>query len=53
MRLSTDYYPSHIEFYCYSCDQDNPETEVDSIDDDDVRMICRYCGEPTYVRVIF
>lgn len=52
MRLSPDHYPSHIEFYCSTCDDDKLETAVDSIEGDDVRVICPDCGEPTYVRVI-
>jgi len=52
VRLSPDHYPSHIEFYCSTCDEDKPETAVDSIESDDVVVICPQCNESTYVRVI-
>lgn len=54
MRLSTDYYPEYVDFYCASCGLDHINVKVDSIEDDFVRVICRQsdCGEPTYVRVI-
>lgn len=54
MRLSTDYYPEYVDFYCHTCYSDNVSVKVDSIEDDFVRVECRQasCGEPTYVRVI-
>lgn len=52
MRLSTDYYPEYVDFYCYGCDRDLESVKVDSIEADDVRAECPNCGEPTYVRVI-
>lgn len=52
MRLSTDYYPEYVDMYCPNCDRDYGNVQVDSIEDDDVRVICYFCGEPTYVRVI-
>ncbi len=54
MRLSTDYYPEYVDFYCAACGLDHVNAKVDSIEDDFVRVICRQsnCGEPTYVRVI-
>lgn len=55
MRLSTDYYPEYVDFYCVHCGLDHINVKVDSIEDDFVRVECRQasCGEPTYVRVIF
>ena len=54
MRLSTDYYPEYVDFYCPTCGLDHINAKVDSIEDDFVRVLCRQvdCGEPTYVRVI-
>jgi hypothetical protein len=52
MRLSTDYYPEYVDFYCHVCYADNASVKVDWIDGDDVRVECPLCGEPTYVRVI-
>jgi hypothetical protein len=52
MRLSTDYYPEYVDFYCAFCDYDY-NVQVDSIEGDDVRVECPICDEPTYVRVIF
>lgn len=54
MRLSTDYYPEYVDFYCATCDFDNYSVKVDWIEDDFVRVHCQQetCGEPTYVRVI-
>jgi hypothetical protein len=55
MRLSTDYYPEYVDFYCHTCDHDNTNVKVDWIEDDFVRVHCQRedCGESTYVRVIF
>lgn len=52
MRLSTTYYPETVSFTCSHCGVDYDEVKVDSIEDDDVRVECPSCGEPTYVRVI-
>lgn len=52
MRLSPDRYPTHIEFYCAYCEDDKLETVVDSIEGEDVVVICPDCNEVTYVRVI-
>ena len=52
MRLSPDYYPEYVEFSCDHCDAEGI-VPVDSIEGDDVRVVCPTCDEPTYVRVIF
>lgn len=52
MRLSPSYYPEKISFTCLSCDYDNIEIAVNSIEGDDVRVECLICGEPTYIQVI-
>lgn len=52
MRLSTDYYPEYVDFYCHTCDWDRFNAKVESIEGDDVRVICYFCEQPTYVRVI-
>lgn len=52
MRLSTDYYPEYVDFYCEYCEWENKDVKVDYIDGDDVRVGCSVCFEPTYVRVI-
>ncbi|USH44543.1 DNA binding protein [Microbacterium phage Cassita] len=54
MRLSTDYYPEHVDFECTNegCWYQNYSVPVDSIEVDDVRVYCESCGFPTYVRVI-
>lgn len=51
MRRSPDHYPSHVEFYCSYCESDKPETEVESIEGDDVVVVCPECAEATYVEV--
>ena len=55
MRLSPDYYPEYVDFYCAHCGLDHVNAKVDSIEGDDVRVVCAQidCGEPTYVRVIY
>lgn len=53
MRLSTDYYPEYVDFYCYLCDEDHANVKVDSIEDDDVRVECPTCGRGIFVQVIF
>lgn len=52
MRLSPSYYPEYVDFYCPSCNTDNYEVKVDSIEDESVRVECPECGEPTYVKVV-
>lgn len=52
MRLSTDYYPEYVDFYCRDCGTDHIDARVESIEGDDVYVTCEFCGEPTYVRVI-
>lgn len=52
MRLSTDYYPGYVDFYCWNCDEGYTDVQIEGIYDDDVRVECPVCSEPTYVRVI-
>ncbi len=52
MRLSTDYYPEYVDFYCEHCDTHNYNVLASSIEVDDVRVHCVECFEVTYVRVI-
>lgn len=52
MRLSTDYYPEYVDFYCAFCDYDYTNVKVESIEGDDVRVECPLCINPEYVRVI-
>lgn len=52
MRLSPDYYPEYVDFYCFTCDTDSDDVKVDSIEGEDVFVYCPVCEEPAYVRVI-
>lgn len=53
MRLSPDYYPEYVDYHCFHCNND-VTAAVDSIDGDDVRVVCTVieCEEASYVRVI-
>lgn len=52
MRTSPDYFPERISFTCRECWGDFDDVKVDSIESDDVVVICPACGASHYERVI-
>ena len=52
MRTSTDRFPEHVDFYCWTCEDDYRKVEVLSIESDEVRTECPGCGDGIYVRAI-
>lgn len=52
MRLSPSYYPEYIDLYCRHCNVDSLDVKVDSIEGEDVVVLCPVCDEVTLIRVI-